>query len=148
MNLAVFFQHLGGVHANPLPPGVTLREAGSKTLLGPKETKGKIVLQAAANAGPIDAVPICVMGHVSINFVVKTSYAGHPLWWASRSDSTRRNVNDCGMAARAACSTKPPSRASQAASALPRRSRRCRHSSGATNPNGTTNSGIRRPGQR
>ncbi len=79
VNLAVFFQHLGGIHANPLPPGVTLREAGSKTLLGPKETKGKVVLEAAANAEPIDAVPICVMGHVSINFVVKTSYASAPI---------------------------------------------------------------------
>ncbi len=47
VNLAVVLQHLGGVHANPLPPGVTLKEAGSKTLLGPKETKGRIILQAA-----------------------------------------------------------------------------------------------------
>ena len=79
VNLAVVLQHLGGTHANPLPPGVTVREAGGKTLLGPKETKGKIILEASASAAPIDAAPICVLGHVSINFVVKTAYASEPI---------------------------------------------------------------------
>jgi hypothetical protein len=79
VNLAIVLQHLGGIHANPLPPGVTVREAGSKTLLGPKETQGKLVLQAAPGAAAIDGVPICVMGHVSINFVVKTAYASEPI---------------------------------------------------------------------
>jgi hypothetical protein len=79
VNLAVILQHLGGVHGNPLPPGVTVSAAGNKTLLGPKETAGKIVLQAAANAGPCENVPIAVMGHVSINFVVKTAYACRPI---------------------------------------------------------------------
>ena len=50
VNLAVVLEHLGGVHGNPLPPGVTVKEAGSKTLLGPTETKGKIILQAATTA--------------------------------------------------------------------------------------------------
>ena len=80
VNLAVLFQHLGSVFANPLPPGVIVREAGSKTLLGPKETAGKIILEARPNASSCDNFPICVMGHVSINFVVKTSYASAPLY--------------------------------------------------------------------
>ena len=79
VNLAIVLEHLGGVHANPLPPGVTVKQSGSKTLLGPKETKGKIVLEAAANTSPIENVPICVMGHVSINFVVKTAYSSEPI---------------------------------------------------------------------
>lgn len=79
VNLAIILQHLGGVHGNPLPPGVTVKEGGSKTLLGPKETKGKIILQAAPNAAACDKVPITVMGHVSINFVVKTAYASAPI---------------------------------------------------------------------
>ncbi|MFO0910723.1 MAG: hypothetical protein U0794_20645 [Isosphaeraceae bacterium] len=78
VNLAIVLQHLGGIHANPLPPGVTVREAGSKTLLGPNETKGKIILEAKSDAAPVENVPICVMGHVSINFVVKTAYAVPP----------------------------------------------------------------------
>ncbi|GAC1450187.1 MAG: hypothetical protein NVSMB9_34460 [Isosphaeraceae bacterium] len=79
VNLAIVLEHLGGIHANPLPPGVTFLEAGSKTLLGPKETQGKIMLQAAPTAAAIDNVPICVMGHVSINFVVKTAFASEPI---------------------------------------------------------------------
>jgi hypothetical protein len=79
VNLAVVLQHLGRVHGNPLPPGVTVKEAGSKTLLGPKETKGKIILEAAPNAPACEKVPITVMGHVSINFVVKTAYASTPV---------------------------------------------------------------------
>jgi hypothetical protein len=79
VNLAIPLQHLGGTHANPLPSGVTVREAGSKTLLGPTETKGKIILEARADASPIENIPICVMGHVSINFVVKTAYASGPI---------------------------------------------------------------------
>ena len=75
VNLKVVLEHLGSVHGNPLPPGVVVAPKGNKTLLGPKETQGKIVLQAAANAAPCENVPIAVMGHVSINFVVKTSYA-------------------------------------------------------------------------
>ncbi len=79
VNLAVILQHLGGVHGNPLPPGVVIKEAGSKTLLGPKETVGKVVLEAKPDAAPCDKVPICVMGHVSINFVVKTAYCSEPI---------------------------------------------------------------------
>src|SRR5262249_7718993 len=79
VNLAVVLQHLGGVHANPLPPGVTLKEAGSKTLLGLNETKGRIILQAAPAAPACEKVPIAILGHVSINFVVKTAYASAPI---------------------------------------------------------------------
>lgn len=79
VNLAVVLQHLGGVHATPLPPGVVVKEAGSKTLLGPAETVGKIILEAKPDAPPSNQVPICVMGHVSINFVVKTAYASQPI---------------------------------------------------------------------
>lgn len=79
VNLAIVLQHLGGIHANPLPPGVKVVEAGSKTLLSAKETQGKIIVQADANASPIENIPICVMGHISINFVVKTAYASEPI---------------------------------------------------------------------
>jgi hypothetical protein len=79
VNLAIVLQHLGGVHGNPLPPGVTVSATGNKTLLGPTETAGRIVLDAAPSAPPCENVPFAVMGHVSINFVVKTSYASKPI---------------------------------------------------------------------
>jgi hypothetical protein len=79
VNLAVVLQHLGRVHGNPLPPGVTVKNSGGKTLLGPSETKGRIILQASSTAPACDRVPIAVMGHVSINFMVKTAYASAPV---------------------------------------------------------------------
>jgi hypothetical protein len=73
VNLAVDLAHLGRSFASPLPPGVSLKAAGSKTLIGPKATTGTIILEAKPDAPPCDNVPIAVMGHVSINFVVKTA---------------------------------------------------------------------------
>jgi hypothetical protein len=80
VNLAIDLAHLGQVYASPLPTGVTLKDAGSKTLLGPKETAGKVVLMAAADAPACERVPIAIMGHVSINFVVKTAYSSAPIY--------------------------------------------------------------------
>jgi len=74
ISLDVLFRHLGQVFGNPLPPGVTLVEGKSKTLLG-AGSKGHLVLKAAPNAAPIEGVPICVLAHVSVNFVVKMTYA-------------------------------------------------------------------------
>jgi hypothetical protein len=79
VNLAIELSHLGQVYANPLPPGVRVKPAGSKTLIGPKETAGKIIIEATKDAGPCGPVPIAVMGHVSINFVVKTAYCTAPI---------------------------------------------------------------------
>lgn len=79
VNLAVDLAHLGQVFASALPPGVSVKAAGSKTLLGPSETAGKIILEAKADAVPCGPVPITVMGHVSINFVVKTAYCTRPI---------------------------------------------------------------------
>jgi hypothetical protein len=79
VSLNVVLQHLGTVYGSPLPPGVTVVEGKSKTLLG-TGTKGHIVLKAAADAAPIEKVPISVLAHVSINFVVKVSYSSPALW--------------------------------------------------------------------
>ncbi|MGF1582124.1 MAG: pre-peptidase [Gemmataceae bacterium] len=70
----VLLRHLGRVYGNPLPPGVTIIAGKSKTLLG-KGTKGHIVLKAAANAAPIEDVPVAILANVSINFVVKIAYS-------------------------------------------------------------------------
>jgi hypothetical protein len=74
ISLDVLLQHLGSVFGNPLPPGVTLDAGKSKTLLGVGST-GHIVLKAAANAEPIEDVPIAVLANVSVNFVVKIPYS-------------------------------------------------------------------------
>jgi hypothetical protein len=77
--LDVYLRHLGSKYGDPLPPGVSLDEGASKTLLGPTETKGKIVLKAAPDAPEIQDLPIAVLGQISINFVVKVSHASEPL---------------------------------------------------------------------
>jgi hypothetical protein len=79
VSLAIDLAHLGRVYASPLPAGVKVVDKGSKTLLGPKETAGKIVVQASADAAACEKLPIAVMGHVSINFVVKTAYSSAPI---------------------------------------------------------------------
>jgi hypothetical protein len=78
VSLDILHQHLGSVFGNPLPPGVTVVAGKSKTLLG-TGSKGYITLKADAKAQPISDVPICVLAHVSINFVVKVSYASPPI---------------------------------------------------------------------
>jgi hypothetical protein len=78
ISLDIMLQHLGSVFANPLPPGVTVVAGKSKTLLG-TGSKGHIVLKAAPGTAPIEDVPICVLAHVSINFVVKVSYSSPAL---------------------------------------------------------------------
>ncbi|MGV3720468.1 MAG: pre-peptidase [Actinomycetota bacterium] len=77
--LDVYLRHLGRKYGDPLPRGVSLDESASKTLLGPTDTKGKIVLKAAADAPEIDSLPIAILGQVSINFVVKVSHASEPV---------------------------------------------------------------------
>jgi hypothetical protein len=78
VSLDVILQHLGSVFGNPLPPGVTIVPGKSKTLLG-SGSKGYVTLRAAPNAAPIENVPISVLAHVSINFVVKVSYSSPPI---------------------------------------------------------------------
>jgi hypothetical protein len=74
VSVDILMQHLGSVFGNPLPAGVTIDESKSKTLLG-TGSQGHIVLKAAANAPVIENIPISVLAHVSINFVVKVSYS-------------------------------------------------------------------------
>jgi hypothetical protein len=74
VSLDVILRHLGRVYGNPLPPGVTLVEGKSKTLLG-GGGKGHLVLRAAPDAPACDRVPVAVLANVSINFVVKVHYS-------------------------------------------------------------------------
>ncbi len=78
VGLDVKLRHLNQVYGDPLPPGVTMEDGKSKTLLG-KGNEGHIILKAAPNAAPIENVPISVLAQVSINFVVKISHSSEPI---------------------------------------------------------------------
>jgi hypothetical protein len=77
--LDVPLRHLGQSFGNPLPPGVTMDDNTSKTILRPGETKGHIVLKVAPDAAAIENVPVNVSAHVSVNFVVKIGYSSAPI---------------------------------------------------------------------
>ncbi len=79
VTLDVLLRHLNTVYGNPLPPGVTMVEGKSKTLLGTGST-GYITLRADPNAPESTDVPVCVQGFVAINFVVKIGYASDVIW--------------------------------------------------------------------
>ena len=79
VTLDVKLQHLGSVFGNPLPPGVTFVESGSKTSLSPEESEGRIILKVNPEAKPVEGVSIAVVAFVSIDFVVKRAYASAPI---------------------------------------------------------------------
>lgn len=79
VTLDVQLRHLNTMYGNPLPPGVTMLDGKSKTLLG-SGNSGAIVLKAAPDAPDCTDVPICVQGFVPINFVVKIGYSSEPIW--------------------------------------------------------------------
>jgi hypothetical protein len=79
VTLDVILRHLGSIYGNPLPPGVTMVDGKSKTLLG-TGSAGHITLKAAPDAAECTDVPVCVQGFVAINFVVKIGYASEVIW--------------------------------------------------------------------
>lgn len=79
VTLDVILRHLGSVYGNPLPPGVTMVDGKSKTLLGTGST-GYITLKAAPDAPECADVPVSVQGFVAINFVVKIGYSSEVIW--------------------------------------------------------------------
>lgn len=75
VTLDLLYQHLSSVFANTLPEGVTIDAKNSKTLLSGGETQGHITLSAAADAPPAERQECCVMANISINFVMKSTFA-------------------------------------------------------------------------
>ena len=80
VTLDVIFQHLEQPFGNSLPKGVKMDGAGSKTLLTGDETKGFITLKAADDAPAVEKQLIPVMAHISINFVMKHTLCGVPVF--------------------------------------------------------------------
>ena len=80
VSLDAVYQHLSSIYGNSLPPGVTIDEKNSQTLLNGTQIKGHVTFQAAATAKPVEKQMVPIMAHVSMNFVVKFSYASEPLF--------------------------------------------------------------------
>jgi hypothetical protein len=79
VTLDVVYQHLGSIYGDSLPPGVKIDDKQSQTLLSGEQSQGHITLVAAADAKPVMNQQITVMANVSINFVMKYTYASEPV---------------------------------------------------------------------
>ncbi len=79
VTLDVIYKHLSSVFGDSLPEGVTVDGAKSKTLLAQGATQGHITLKAADTAPPVEKQQIAVMADVSLNFVMKATYASRPV---------------------------------------------------------------------
>ena len=80
VTLEVTYKHLSTTYGNSLPPGITVDPANSKLLLTAGASKGKITLKAATDAQPVERQQFAVMANVSINFVMKATYASAPVF--------------------------------------------------------------------
>lgn len=80
VTLDCIYRHLEQPFGMNLPKGVTIDDTASKTLLTGMESQGHIVLKAAPDAKPVDKHLLAMMAHVSLNFVVKATYCGDPVY--------------------------------------------------------------------
>ena len=79
VTLEATYSHLNTIFGSSLPEGVTVDAKASNTLLTSGATKGKIVLKAESNALPVEKQQIVVMANISLNFVMKATYASKPI---------------------------------------------------------------------
>jgi hypothetical protein len=79
VTLDMSYRHLASSFGDSLPPGVTLDEKQAKTLLAGSDSKGFVTVKAAADAPPVENHVSVVMAHVSLNFVMKTTYCSPPI---------------------------------------------------------------------
>ena len=80
VTLDTVYQHLGTIYGGSMPPGVSIDDRASQTLLTGEQTKGHITLKAAPDAKPVEKQQVPIMAHVSINFVMKWTCCGEPLY--------------------------------------------------------------------
>ena len=79
ITLDLQLQHLETPYGNPLPKGVRVVAAASKTLLTAGESAGHLTLEAAPDAPPVEGQIVPVTVHATINFVMKHTFASAPL---------------------------------------------------------------------
>jgi hypothetical protein len=79
VTLDMLYRHLASSFGDSLPPGVTLDDKQAKTLLAGSDTKGFVTVKAAADAPPVENHVSVLMAHVSLNFVMKTTYCSPPI---------------------------------------------------------------------
>ncbi|MCA9137293.1 MAG: PPC domain-containing protein [Planctomycetales bacterium] len=79
VTLEVIYKHLSSVYGDPFPEGITVDASASKLLLTGGATTGKITLKASDKVSVTDKQVFTVMANVSLNFVIKATYASDPV---------------------------------------------------------------------
>lgn len=77
--LEVVYKHLNSVYGDSLPTGVTIDGPNSNTLLTSGAVRGHLTFKVADDAPPVQGQQVVVMANVSLNFVMKATYASAPL---------------------------------------------------------------------
>ncbi len=80
ITLDLIHRHLNSKFGDCLPKGVTIDEKKSKTIISAKDVKGQITITAAADAPAVERQLVPVMAQGAINFAMKLSYCGEPLF--------------------------------------------------------------------
>jgi hypothetical protein len=78
--LEATYSHLNTIFGSSLPEGVTIDASKSTTLLTGGATKGRLTFKAADNAPPVGKQQVVIMANVSLNFVMKATYASQPVF--------------------------------------------------------------------
>ncbi len=79
VTLAMSFDYFSTKFGEQLPPGVTVAPGSTARLTG-DQLEGKIILQAAKNATPVERLPIAVLARVAITFSITTNYCSNPVY--------------------------------------------------------------------
>jgi hypothetical protein len=88
-----------------LPPGVTLGKASKLRLSDSGSVlEGKIVLEAAASALPVERLPISVLAGVNFSFTINTIYGSNPVYLTIPQHDAKPAVADAAKTANAVAS--------------------------------------------
>ncbi len=79
VTLDMAFTYFETAFGQQLPPNVKMAPESRLRLAG-DQLEGTVVLEAAANALPVERLPIAVLARVSISFSVTTNYCSNPIY--------------------------------------------------------------------
>ncbi|QDU63628.1 hypothetical protein Pan216_45090 [Planctomycetes bacterium Pan216] len=79
VNVGMSHDYINRTLYDQLPPGVTVNKSSTRRLSS-KESEGKIILDIAKTAKPIEKFPLAAIAQVSITFSINTTYASKPIY--------------------------------------------------------------------
>lgn len=90
VTLDTVYQHLSSIYGSSMPPGVSIDDKASQTLLTGDQSKAYLTFRAAADAKPVEKQLVPIMAHISINFVMKWTICSEPLYITIAKPETKK----------------------------------------------------------